>query len=296
MILCQTGAAARAAATGFRRRPAAAPQISRFALLFVFFLVFSALAARAEKIEQLAPQGYVNDFAGVIDAGSRQKITDLCQDLDRKANAQIAVVTIHSLEGDTAPDFANRLFAKWGVGPKGKDRGVLILLAVDEHQYWTEVGYGLEPILADGKVGGFGREMLPLLRQNQYGPALLQMVYQVAGVIAQDRGVALSPAPPAAPAATPEPQDNTFHGIPLGLLLPLAFFLFFGGWRLLAFFLVAAGLMRRRPRTGYGGYGGGWWMGGMGGGMGGSGWGGGGGGFGGFGGGSSGGGGAGGGW
>ena len=136
--------------------------------------IIAALALRSRcaprRVEQLSPQGYVNDFAGVIDAGSQREDSRLlCQEVDQKADAQIAVVTIHSLEGDTRQDFANRLFEKWGVGPKGKDRGVMILLAVDDHQYWTEVGYGLEPILPDGKVGGFGRDMLPLLRQNQYG-------------------------------------------------------------------------------------------------------------------------------
>jgi uncharacterized protein len=289
MYLCQTSAPA----IGSAAKPASAPKTNRLALFVVLFVLLSAIAARAEKVEQLTPQGYVNDFAGVLDADSRQKITALCAEVDQKAAAQIAVVTIHTLEGDTAQDFANRLFAKWGVGPKGKDRGVMVLLAVNEHQYWTEVGYGLEPILPDGKVGGFGREMLPLLRQNQYGAALLQMAGEIAGVIAQDRGAALTPASPAVPAASPEPQDDTLHGIPVRLILPLILLALFGGWRLLAFFLVAAGLMRRRPRTGYGG---GWWMGGMGGGAGGGSWGGGGGGFGGFGGGSSGGGGAGGGW
>ena len=174
--------------------------------LVVLLAVFAS-PARAEKVEQLSPQGYVNDFAGVIDAGSNQKITQLCQEIDTKADAQIAVVTIHTLEGDTAEDFANRLFAKWGVGPKGKDRGVMILLAVDDHKYWTEVGYGLEPILPDGKVGGFGRQMLPLLRQNQYGAALLQMTGQVSAVIAQDHNVTLSQSPPAV--AQPEPDENT---------------------------------------------------------------------------------------
>jgi uncharacterized protein len=80
---------------------------------------FVVAARAAEKVEQLSPQGYVNDFAGVIDAQSRQRVTTLCEELDQKADAQIAVVTIHTLEGDTAQDFANRLFEKWGVGPKG---------------------------------------------------------------------------------------------------------------------------------------------------------------------------------
>jgi uncharacterized protein len=267
---------------------------SCFVLAAVLLLALLwAAAAKAEKVSQLSPQGYVNDFAGVLDPGSRQKLIDLCRELDQKANAQIAIVTIHSLAGDTVEDFANRLFQKWGVGPKGKDRGVMILLAVDDHQYWTEVGYGLEPILPDGEVGGFGREMLPLLRQNQYGPALLRMTAEIAGVIAQDRGVALSQAE--APPQGVESQQPVFDGIPPSELLSLLFlFALFGGWRLLTFFLFAAGWSRYRRGRGYRG---GWWVGPMGGwsgGSGGGGWTGGG--FGGFGGGMSGGGGAGGSW
>jgi uncharacterized protein len=214
--------------------------------------------------------------------------------LDQKADAQLAVVTIHTLEGDTAQNFANRLFEKWGVGPKGKDRGVMVLLAVDDHKYWTEVGYGLEPILPDGKVGGFGRQMLPLLRQNQYGAALLQISSQIAATIAQDRGVTLvqrTPGPTAPPLESPQPL---FFGIPPVLLNLIILLLIFGGWRLLAFLFALGGLSRSRRG---GGYRGGWWMGPTGG-WGGGGYGGssGGGGFGGFGGGASGGGGAGGSW
>jgi len=262
-----------------------------FLVLLALLALAPSVALHAEKVDQLSPQGYVNDFAGVLDTDSRQKLTALCQEVDQKADAQIAIVTIRTLEGNSVQDFANRLFQKWGVGPKGKDRGVMILLAVDERQYWTEVGYGLEPILPDGKVGGFGREMVPLLQQNQYGAALLQMTSQVAGVIAQDRGITLSQV------VSPPQQDQeqpSFYGIPPGLLSLLMLLAFFGGWRLLAFLLALAGWSRYRRGRGYRG---GWWMGPMGGwsgGAGGGSWGGGG--FGGFGGGSSGGGGAGGHW
>jgi uncharacterized protein len=272
---------------GPRRHPQLLLRQLCLGLLAVLFLV---LPARAEKIDQLSPQGYVNDFAGAIDPASRQKLSALCQELDSMANAQLAIVTIHSLEGDTAQNFANRLFEKWGVGPKGKDRGVLILVAVDDHQYWTEVGYGLEPILPDGKVGAFGRQMLPLLRQNQYGPALLQIASQIAGVIAQDRGVTLDQQPAQPPPSPTGAGQPSIFGLPF-ILFGLIFFVMF----ILSRFSFIG------PRRGRGYRGGGWAgpmvMGGMGGGWSGSGGGGfGGGGFGGFGGGASGGGGAGGGW
>src|SRR6266849_6313067 len=107
---------------------------------------FFPLPLAAEKVEELQPQGYVDDFAGVLDAPTQAQLTALCGELDQKTGAQLAVVTIHSLAGLTVEDFAFRLATKWGVGHKGDNRGVLILLAVDDHKYRIEVGYGLEPI------------------------------------------------------------------------------------------------------------------------------------------------------
>ena len=91
------------------------------------------------------------------------RIDSLCAQLDHSAaNAQIAMVTIHTLDGDDAADYANQLEDKWKMGSKGSDRGVLMLLAVDDHKYRIDVGYGLEGILPDGKVGDIGREMVPV--------------------------------------------------------------------------------------------------------------------------------------
>src|SRR5262252_1130091 len=167
------------------------------AILAVVCLSLSC-ALRAEPIKQLKPTGYVNDFAGVIDRESAEAIRSLCEQIDHKANAQITVVTIHSLDGADIESYAVDLYKAWGVGPKSANRGVLILLAVDDRRYRIEVGYGLEPILPDGKVGGFGREAVPFLQQNQYGPALRLMTRRVADVIAEDAHVQLedTAAPP----------------------------------------------------------------------------------------------------
>ena len=115
----------------------------------------------------------------------------------RKAHAQIAVVTINSLDGSDIDSYAVDLYKKWGIGSKATDHGVLILLAVQDQKYRIEVGYGLEPILPDGKVGGFGREAVPLLRQNNYNGAVSLMTSRVADVIAQDAGIHADRGPPA---------------------------------------------------------------------------------------------------
>src|SRR5271169_3597664 len=129
--------------------------------LIMFLLAAVCAVLRAEKPKDLHPQGYVNDFAGVLSGTAKEKLTALCSELDQKAEAQIAIVTVKSLDGEAIEDFSIQLATQWGVGPKQKSRGVMILLATGDHKYRFEVGYGLEPILPDGKVGGFGREAVP---------------------------------------------------------------------------------------------------------------------------------------
>jgi len=245
---------------------------TRLALGALAALAFTRLAA-AEPIAQLHPTGYVNDFANVLDANTIAQLDNVCQQIDQKAQAQIAVVTIKSLDGDSIEDYAVNLFKTWGVGEKSTNRGVLILLAVQDHQYRIEVGYGLEPILPDGEVGGFGREAVPLLKQDDYNGAVSLMTQRVAEVIAQDAGVQLTGGQPL---AAPTPQDRPSPGLPISGIV---------------FLVVFIGLIVLANRFGSGRRGLGGWVGG-GWGIGGGGFGGGGGGFGGFGGGMSGGGGA----
>ena len=262
-------------------------------LLLAWLGGFAASGALAQQgIPQSKPAGYVNDFAGVLSQSARVQLTALCAEVDQKAQAQIAIVTVKSLGGKPVEDYAIDLATKWGVGPKQSDRGVLILVATEDHKYWTTVGYGLEPILPDGKVGGFGREAIPYFRAGNYDAALLLTTRRIADVIAQDRGVTLTGSAPAPPRRVSEtkPQQDGIGGIVAILFLFFFIFLFFK-------------LLRGGGGGGRGGSG--WWVGPMIGGMmggrggfGGGGFGGGsgGGGFGGFGGGSFGGGGAGGSW
>ena len=242
-------------------------------------------SASAERVEDLPkPTNYVSDFAGVLSPQAQQAINALCSQVDHQAHAQIAVVTVKTLDDEPIEDFAVKLEEKWKVGPKGSDRGVLFVFAINDHKRRIEVGYGLEGILPDAKVGDIGRSMVTLLRQSDYDQAIYLGVSQVAQVIAADAGVTLQNAPRPGPPRQQAVQLSLGKLIFFGILLLL--FLIFaarsGGSGLLGFLL---GMF-----LGGGGRGGGW--GGGGGGGWGSGGGGGGGGFGGFGGGSSGGGGA----
>jgi uncharacterized protein len=250
------------------------------------FLLLVVAAAHAQKPAELPkPSDYVSDLAGVMTPDTVEKLDLLAGEVEQKTGAQIAVVTVKSLEGEEASQYANELYKQWGIGGKKDDRGVLILVAPTDRKYWTEVGYGLEPILNDARVGDFGREMVPLLRQQDYNGAITVITTRVAQTIAADKGVQLNGVPNL-------PARRGRDG-------RVPFWVFVG---LFVFIWLLSRLGGRRRRRGMfmpwifpgGGFGGGGWSSG-GGGWSGGGFGGGSG-FGGFGGGSSGGGGAGGSW
>src|SRR5271157_5208939 len=168
--------------------------------LAALLLVVSA-TAQAEKINDIRAQGYVTDLAGVIDPATRQKIELMATEVEQKTGAQIAVVTVNSLEGQTREDYAVDLYKHLGIGTKGKDNGVLILIAPKERQYKIEVGYGLEPVINDARAGDVGREMVPDLRKGDYSAAALTGVTGVAQYIAADAGVQLTGLPQRKPRA-----------------------------------------------------------------------------------------------
>ena len=277
---------------GSRSTPQRQTSAIRFAWLSsAVTIILLACGAMAEPVRSLKATGYVNDFAHVLDAQTAADLENLCREVDQKTNAQIAVVTVHSLDGSDIESYAVNLFHQWGIGPKGKDRGVLILVAVNDRKYRIEVGYGLEPILPDGKAGSFGREAVPLLRQANYSQAISLMTTRVADTLAGSAGVTLSTRPQRAP-----PQDEQEPGttklsggtILFGLAILIAILVFLGPflWRILWYLFLFGGGPRGYYGRGASGWGGGGFSGGGFGG----------GGFGGFGGGSSGGGGASGGW
>jgi uncharacterized protein len=256
--------------------------ISRW-LACVILLLGPSVLLTAESVNTLpSPTGYVNDFAGVLSPATKQNVENLCTEVDRQAHAQIAVVTIKTIDGDQSiEEFATALEDKWKVGPKGTDRGVLMLLVMTPRRGRIEVGYGLEGVLNDAKVAAIGRSMVPAATQGDYNTAVPLGVGQIAQDIAMDAGVTLTQVQPV----------HQYHRQQAPVQISLPMLLIGGGAVLLIlFFLVKTGntgliffLLGNLMGGGFGG------------GRGGGGGGGddeGGGGFGGFGGGSSGGGGA----
>jgi uncharacterized protein len=227
------------------------------------------------------PKGYVSDFAGVLSGTAQAQLEALATEIDQKAHAQLAVITVKSLEGQPIEDFSIALATKWGIGNKAKkagdqtaDRGVLLIIAVNDHRDRIEVGYGLEPIIPDGRAGDILRSMTPYLRNGDYDSAVSVGATSIAAIIARDANITIDASLPR-PATLRRESDGEGHVSPLTVIVILLFlapFLLFGrrGGRSGGFFFPGGGW------GGGGGFSGG----------------GGGGGFGGFGGGSFGGGGA----
>jgi uncharacterized protein len=263
-------------------------RLKKFVVVF-WLLLGAADWSAAEPTASLHPTNYVNDFAGVLDAATQARLNELCHQVEQKAQAQITLVTVKSLDGEDAFTYAVDLYQKWGIGAKGKDRGVLILVATQDRKFGASVGYGLEAILPDGKIGGFRREAAPYLTRGDYATGLSLMTSEIADVVAKDAGVTLD---------NPLPPARSQRSAPRGGLPPIVIIL------IIVFIVIP--ILRAMFRGGGGrGGGSGFWsgllwgmlfsnMGGGRGGFGGGGFGGGGGGggFGGFGGGSTGGGGS----
>lgn len=155
-------------------------------------LFAAALPLFAEKVATIpAPTGYIDDYASVLSASAVSDMEAIARELHDKTRAQVFLVTINTLEGEPVEQFANELFAKWKIGEKKTDRGLLMLFAIKDHKRWIEVGYGLEGILNDAKVGDIGREMVPGLRAQNYDEATKLGIDKICTIIAEDSGVTL---------------------------------------------------------------------------------------------------------
>jgi uncharacterized protein len=203
-----------------------------FALLVCTEVAWTATPSDA-LLEKLRPQGAISDFAGLLAPADRAVIENRLAELRKKTSAQFALVTLKSLEGGQIDDFANKLFKKWGVGEKGKDNGVMLIVAVADRKARIEVGYGLEPILPDALAGRvLDEQLFPAFKQRQYSQGLRLAVDRIAEII--ERG---EPAPAWARQgkAPPNGQGNTAGAI-----------LFFSLFVAIGFGVLGAGIVGRQ--------------------------------------------------
>lgn len=220
------------------------------------------------------PQGYVSDYADLLDSQTRLKIEQMARSVEQLTGVEMAVVIVKSTIPYDHLEYATRLFANWHIGKAGQDNGVLLLLALNERKIKIETGYGIEEIIPDGKAGEIlDTYVMPKLRDGNYSEAMYNGALGIAQTIAAKYNVTIDGA------YFPVEKEDDGSASVLQALFVLLFVLFVLNSRFGFIPLLVGGPFY----SGYGSFGGG--FGSFGGSSGGSG-------FGGFGGGMSGGGGA----
>ncbi len=163
----------------------------------VLICAFAVLAAAAHaEVTVPDPGTYVVDRAGVIDASTKARMESWLGELEQKTTAQVKVLTVQTSDGEDAFTFGMRHAELWKLGKKGKDNGVLIVLALEEREDHILTGYGVEHILPDGWCGSLRRKaMVPRFKKGQFGQGLYDATVAIANKIGDDANVSLTGIP-----------------------------------------------------------------------------------------------------
>lgn len=244
-----------------------------FTLATALLLISVTAAIGYGKVDLPMPAHYVEDYANVINDSDERSLNGILQELEQKTGAQYIVLTVQATGGVAIQQFSIELTDKWKLGQKGKDNGMLFVIAVADKKYWFSTGYGLEGFVTDRFCGQVGRKVLvPYLKKGNYSQGIYEANLQIVQKIAKESGVTLTGMPKLAP--VPTGRVGTPFCFSILPLLIILFFLFSAGrgrgmglWLFLPFMLGGFGGYGRSGSYGGGSFGGG--FGGFGGGMGG---------------------------
>ncbi len=129
------------------------------------------------------PEGFVNDYANVLSLEEEADLESVLKTYEQNSTYEVAVVTVRSTAEETIESYAVQLFEDWGIGKRGQDTGVLMLIAVQDRRVRIEVGYGLEPLLTDAESQRMIQRATPLFQEGRYYEAVSQMVFEVESVL-----------------------------------------------------------------------------------------------------------------
>lgn len=192
-----------------------------FILLLQCFFAACAIAAPQIPPKPTAAAGiYVQDYAQVLSAEDKRRLLNIGQELDNKTTAQLAVVTVKTLDGQPIEDYALSILREWGIGSKEKNNGALIVVAVQDRRSRIEVGYGLEGLLTDGLTGRIqDQAMIPYFRKGNYAAGIVNGYAVTASLIAKDAGVQLASINSEQIAVPAKTTNNTDQEYPFWLKL-----------------------------------------------------------------------------
>jgi uncharacterized protein len=151
-------------------------------LLLAIFIILLPAFASALDVPQL--RGYVNDYAGILSAGTVRQLEEILAGFERSDSTQVVVLTVPSLEGDDLEMFSIRVAEAWQIGQKGKDNGAILLVAKAQRKVRIEVGRGLEGTLTDLVSGRIIRaEITPRFRQGDFDGGVVAGVTAIMAVV-----------------------------------------------------------------------------------------------------------------
>lgn len=163
------------------------------AYIYVILAVFSGMTfvSHAADLPKPTSNFFVNDFASVLESSTEQEIQNAAVQLyEKSGGAQVVVVTIDSLDGESLEMYAAKLFREWGIGDAKVNNGVLILISVGDRLSRIEVGYGLEGALPDGKTGRIQDDyMIPAFREGDYSTGILGGFFAITQEIYNEYGI-----------------------------------------------------------------------------------------------------------
>ena len=208
--------------------------------------------AQTTKSPLPPPTGYVNDYAGVVNRATKTELETTLTNLDREQKIQFAVVVIDTTGGQDIADYSRDVARGWGLGSKDTNKAsLLLLIAIKDRKYFTQVSRHLEGDLPDGLAGQIQREKLvPAFRESNYSGGIRETLYEYIRTVARKQGFSTDKifAPGATssqPTREPRPKGSRCVSIIVLIVVVIV---------VLAFVAAA----RRGGRGGPGGGSGGW--------------------------------------
>jgi len=227
--------------------------------IILTFLIIAIVLPVFGMFKLPRPEGYVNDFANVIADSEKAKLNSIILELKQKTGAEVIIVTLGSLQGYPIEDVGLEIGRQWKVGQKGKNNGVIILVAPNEREMRIETGYGVEGAIPDSKAGRIrDNYMIPHFKTGEYGKGTILGTAAIIDAIAQEYGVTVSGNYTYRNYKAENPNHDQSN--PLFNFIFFAIFLFFAirHPRLMLFLLLTSGRGGGRSHSGgFGGFSGG---------------------------------------
>ena len=195
----------------------------RRVVAFLAAVLIVALTAGVAALEIPALSGRVVDQADIISRDAEAALTDYFARVEESSGAQVAVLTVPSLEGEALEDYSIRVVEAWELGQAGEDNGVLLFIAMQDKRVRIEVGYGLEGRLTDATSGVIIREYLqPFFRAGDYDGGVLAASEAIGSVVADVEGIGGAGTRQNVPAQ----RSSASRGVPFNFVVfALVFFL-----------------------------------------------------------------------